>query len=307
MSTGYVYDPLYLEHNRVGHVECRERLETTMQVLREQRLLDRLVEIQPTQVPMDHLLEVHHEHYVKLVREVSERGGGHLDPDTYVNERSFDVALLAAGGLLNLVEAIMNGEVANGFALVRPPGHHALRGRGMGFCLFNNIAVATAYALQRRGLSRVLIVDFDLHHGNGTQEIFWSDKTVLYASTHQMPLFPGTGAPSETGVGNIFNAPLSPGDGSAEFKAAFREVILPAVRAFKPELVLISAGFDAHKRDPLAEINLEAEDFAWATDELLEIADETAGGRVVAMLEGGYDLKGLAASAAAHIRQLMAA
>ena len=156
-------------------------------------------------------------------------------------------------------------------------------------------------------MEKVAIVDWDVHHGNGTQEIFWSDPSVLYASTHQMPLFPGTGAPSETGVGNIFNVALSPGDGTEEFKQAFRDVILPALRAFRPELILISAGFDAHRRDPLAEINLEAEDFAWATAELMEIADQSAKGRVVATLEGGYDLRGLAASAAAHIRQLMTA
>jgi acetoin utilization deacetylase AcuC-like enzyme len=189
----------------------------------------------------------------------------------------------------------------------RPPGHHAETATAMGFCLFNNAAIAARHAQKAHGMSRIAIVDWDVHHGNGTQEIFWSDASVLYASTHQMPLFPGTGAKSETGAGNIFNAPLSPGDGTEDFKAAFRDRILPAVRAFKPELILISAGFDAHFRDPLAEINLQAEDFAWATRELMDIADECAGGRVVSLLEGGYDLKGLGDSAAAHVRQLMQA
>ena len=213
----------------------------------------------------------------------------------------------AIGAAIHAVDCVVKGEAKNAFCAVRPPGHHAETAKAMGFCLFDTVAIAARHAQKVHGLGRIAIVDWDVHHGNGTQAIFWSDPTVLYASTHQMPLFPGTGDLSETGDGNIFNAPLSPGDGPAEFREAMRERILPAVRKFEPDLILISAGFDAHHRDPLAEIRLEADDFAWATAELMAIAERFSGGRVVALLEGGYDLKGLAASSAAHIRQLMAA
>ena len=230
-----------------------------------------------------------------------------IDADTTASPGSWEAAMRAIGAALHAVDAVAKGQATNAFCAVRPPGHHAETQKAMGFCLFDTIAIAARHAQKAHGMERVAIVDWDVHHGNGTQAIFWSDPSVLYASTHQMPLFPGTGAPSETGVGNIFNAPLSPGEGTVEFKEAFRERILPAVRNFAPDLILISAGFDAHHRDPLAEIGLEAEDFAWATAELMAIADQSAEGRIVSLLEGGYDLKGLAASAAAHIGQLMAA
>jgi acetoin utilization deacetylase AcuC-like enzyme len=227
--------------------------------------------------------------------------------DTTVSPGSWEAAMRAIGAAIHAVDAVVTGEAKNAFCAVRPPGHHAESAKAMGFCLFDTVAIAARHAQKVHSLGRVAIVDWDVHHGNGTQAIFWSDPSVLYASTHQMPLFPGTGDLSETGDGNIFNAPLSPGDGPDEFREAMRERILPAVRKFEPDLILISAGFDAHHRDPLAEIRLEAEDFAWATAELMTIADQFSGGRVVALLEGGYDLKGLAASSAAHIRQLMAA
>jgi acetoin utilization deacetylase AcuC-like enzyme len=215
--------------------------------------------------------------------------------------------LRALGAAGRAVDAVAKGEVANAFAAVRPPGHHAEAAQAMGFCLFNTVAVAARHAQAAHGMERVAIVDWDVHHGNGTQAIFWSDPSVLYCSTHQMPLYPGTGAVSETGAGNIVNAPLSPYDGSERFREAFRERVLPAVAGFRPDILLISAGFDAHHRDPLAQLMLTEEDFAWATGKLMDIADLCAGGRIVSLLEGGYDLKGLAASAAAHVRQLMAA
>jgi acetoin utilization deacetylase AcuC-like enzyme len=189
---------------------------------------------------------------------------------------------------------------------VRPPGHHAEKQQAMGFCLINNVAVAARHAQKQHGAERVAIVDFDVHHGNGTQDIFWDDRSVLYASTHQMPLYPGTGAIGETGAGNIFNAPLRAGDGGDKIRAAFRERVLPAIDNFAPDLILISAGFDAHWRDPLANLRLAGEDFSWMTGKLMEMADRHCGGKLVSLLEGGYDLEGLAESASAHVRRLMA-
>ncbi len=308
LTTLLLHHAAFLEHlTPIGHPERPDRLRAIHAALDNPDF----AALQRVEAPLadpEVALLCHTERYVEAIRQaIPAEGLARIDMDTTVSPGSWEAAMRGIGAGLHAVDAVVNGEAANTFCAVRPPGHHAETERAFGFCLFDNIAIVARYAQTRHGMGRVAIVDWDVHHGNGTQEIFWSDPSVLYASTHQMPLFPGTGAASETGVGNIFNAPLSPGDGAAEFKQAFREVILPAVRAFEPELLLISAGFDAHRRDPLAEINLDEEDFAWATDELMQIADETAGGRVVAMLEGGYDLRGLAVSAAAHIRQLMAA
>jgi acetoin utilization deacetylase AcuC-like enzyme len=250
----------------------------------------------------------HPQEYVDAIEAaIPAQGLARLDADTTASPGSWEAALRAIGAALAAVDAVAKGEAANAFCAIRPPGHHAETVRAMGFCLFNTAAVAARHAQRAHGLERVAIVDWDVHHGNGTQEIFWADRSVLYASTHQMPLYPGTGALNETGAGNVFNAPLRPGDGSERFKQAFRERVLPALRSFRPDLIVISAGFDAHHRDPLAELNLEAEDFDWATAELMEIADASAGGRIVSLLEGGYDLLGLSTSAAAHVRRLMSA
>jgi acetoin utilization deacetylase AcuC-like enzyme len=308
LTTLLLHHAAFLDHlTPVGHPERPDRLRALHAALDNSEFAP-LKRVEAPMAEAEAALLCHDERYVDAIRKaVPSEGMARIDMDTTVSPGSWEAAMRAIGAALHAVDAVAKGEATNAFCAVRPPGHHAETARAMGFCLFDTIAIAARHAQQTHGMAKIGIVDWDVHHGNGTQAIFWSDPSVLYASTHQMPLFPGTGAPSETGAGNIFNAPLSPGDGTTEFKEAMQERILPALRAFAPDLILISAGFDAHNRDPLAEINLEADDFAWATAELMEIADVSAGGRVVALLEGGYDLRGLAASAAAHIRQLMTA
>ena len=231
-------------------------------------------------------------------------GRAQIDADTAMSEGSLDAALRAAGAVVAAVDAVVDGRSRRVFCAVRPPGHHATRAEAMGFCLFNNVAVGAAQALAR-GIERVAVVDFDVHHGNGTQDIFWNDPRVMYASTHQWPLYPGTGARSEVGAHNIVNAPLAPGAGSAEFRAAFDETILPALDAFAPQLVFVSAGFDAHRLDPLANLNLDTEDYAWATARLVDLALRHAEGRVISTLEGGYSLTALRQSTAAHVAAML--
>src|SRR5947207_545915 len=231
-----------------------------------------------------------------------------LDADTAMSPGSFEAASRAVGGATLAVDEVMGKKAANAFVAIRPPGHHAEPAVPMGFCLFNNAAIAARYAQRRHGAERAAIVDFDVHHGNGSQAIFWADPTVMYCSTHEMPLYPGTGSLSERGEhDNIVNAPLRAGDGGAEFREAFETAILPRLQEFRPDFIVISAGFDAHMRDPLANLNLSEADFGWATRKILEVADASAGGRVVSVLEGGYDLEGLARSVAAHVTALMRA
>ncbi len=243
-----------------------------------------------------------------LERLSPQRGYAGIDPDTLMSPGTMEATFRSLGGATAAVDAVFGGEAANAFLCARPPGHHAETARAMGFCFFNTAAVAARHAQRAHGAERIAIFDWDVHHGNGTQDIFWSDPSVLYASTHQMPLYPGTGAKGETGEhGTIVNAPLTAGDGGEAFRAAVTSIILPRIEAHAPDLIIISAGFDAHHRDPLANLMLEAEDFAWATRALMEIAARRCRSRIVSVLEGGYDLVGLSESAAAHVAALQEA
>jgi acetoin utilization deacetylase AcuC-like enzyme len=308
LSTLYVTHPLCLEHlTPPGHPERPDRLRAIGAALAEPAFAA-LVRKEPGPVDESVLATAHVPEYVAWIRESAPAEGlAQVDADTVLSPKSYVAATLAAGGACLAIDEVMAGNVANAFCAIRPPGHHAEADQAMGFCLFNNAVIAARRAQSIHGAERVAIVDWDVHHGNGTQAIVWADPSILYASTHQMPLYPGSGSPSETGVGNILNAPLSPGDGGEEFREVFTTMVLPALTGFAPDLIVISAGFDAHWRDPLANINLKEEDFAWATTELMEIADKTARGRIVSLLEGGYDLQGLADSAAAHVAALMTA
>ncbi|MBK1622745.1 histone deacetylase family protein [Afifella marina] len=308
MTTLLLHHADFLDHlTAPGHPERPDRLKALHAALDHEAF----AALRREEAPLgdkDVAALAHPQEYVERVhRAIPEVGLASIDADTVVSPGSWNACLRGIGAISRAVDAVVAREVNNAFAAIRPPGHHAETDTAMGFCVFNNAAVTARYAQKQHGLERVAIVDWDVHHGNGTQDIFWSDASVLYASTHQMPLYPGTGARSETGVGNIVNAPLAAGDGSDHFREAFNERILPSVKNFAPDLIIISAGFDAHHRDPLAELNLEHEDFAWATGKLMDLADDHAGGRLVSVLEGGYDLRGLAVSAAAHIRMLMSA
>ena len=298
MTTGYVYHPCFLEHNLAHHPENARRLKRILEVVQQAGVLERLVSVAPRPASDEELERVHTRPYIAQVQRVAERGGGHLDPDTYVNARSYDVARMAAGGLLAAVEAVLAAQVDNGFALIRPPGHHALPDRGMGFCLFNNVAVAACHALTLPKVERVFIADFDVHHGNGTQAIFESDPRVLYFSSHQYPYYPGTGHWSEVGhgagEGTVLDVPLHAGVGDAGYARIIAELVWPVLRRFRPDLVLVSAGYDAHWHDPLAMMQLSLTGYARMARELVAMAEELCGGRILFALEGGYDLQVLA-------------
>jgi len=306
MSTSLFTHPVFLEHDTgTGHPERADRLRAIERVL-EHDLFDELKRVEATRIDPALIEYAHPDSYREMLESASPSEDIiYLDGDTIMSPRSLEAAYHAVGALHDAVDQVIGGEANNAFCAVRPPGHHAESLRPMGFCLFNNIAIAAKYARDKHGAERVAVVDFDVHHGNGTQEIFWDDKDLLYASTHQMPLYPGTGAITETGVGNIFNAPLSEGDGGDKLREAFNEKLLPAITEFSPDLLLISAGFDAHADDPLAGLRMQEGDFAWVTQKLVDLADAKCGGRVVSALEGGYDLTSLAKSVAVHVKVLM--
>jgi len=296
-----------LEHlTPPGHPERPERLRAIEQVLEAEAFQDLAREQAPLGTK-EQIALCHPTDYVDEIESASpDYGLVRLDADTTMSPGSYEAALRGVGGGILAADEVIAGKVRNAFVAVRPPGHHAETARPMGFCLFNSAAIVARHAQKRYGVEHAAIVDFDVHHGNGSQDIFWSEKTVMYCSTHEMPLYPGTGSVGERGVhNNIVNAPLRAGDSGDQFREAFETAILPRLRDFKPDFLVISAGFDAHTRDPLANLNLIEADYAWVTKKLMEIADERAGGRIVSMLEGGYDLQGLSRSVAAHVTALM--
>ncbi|MDZ7927682.1 MAG: histone deacetylase family protein [Agrobacterium sp.] len=309
MATRLYEHPIFLEHiTPEGHPERPDRLRS-LNIALEHPNFERLVRKEAPQANEDAVLLAHpEEHLLAVMRQIPEDDGeiNRVEADTYVSPKSLQAALTGIGAAMAAVDDVFTGAADNVFVASRPPGHHAETAKAMGFCLFNNAAIAARHAQKVHGAERVAIIDWDVHHGNGTQDIFWNDTSVLFCSTHQMPLYPWSGDKNETGVkNNVVNAPLSPNTGSDHFREAFKSRVLPAIADFSPDLIIISAGFDAHHRDPLAQINLVGEDFDWATGRLLEMADKYASNRVVSLLEGGYDLEGLAESAAMHILRMM--
>ncbi|XHE13527.1 histone deacetylase family protein [Agrobacterium deltaense] len=309
MATRLYEHPIFLEHiTPEGHPERPDRLRS-LNIALEHPNFERLERRQAPQANEDAVLLAHpEEHLLSVMRQIPEEDGeiNRIEADTYASPKSLQAALTGIGAAMAAVDDVFTGAADNVFVAARPPGHHAETAKAMGFCLFNNAAIAARHAQKVHGAERVAIIDWDVHHGNGTQDIFWNDTSVLFCSTHQMPLYPWSGDKNETGVkNNVVNAPLSPNTGSEYFREAFKSRVLPAIADFSPDLIIISAGFDAHHRDPLAQINLVGEDFDWATGRLLEMADKYASNRVVSLLEGGYDLEGLAESAAMHILRMM--
>lgn len=309
MTTAYLYSPVFLEHEEEYHPESPDRLREIMRALAETDLVPRLTALEPIRATDAQLAAVHSADHITRVKGLVARGGGHFDSDTYANSRSLDAALLAAGAVIRAVDGVIAKEIDNAFALVRPPGHHATRYRPMGFCLFNNIAVAAQHAIDHHKLERVMIVDFDVHHGNGTQDIFYNTSRVLYCSTHQYPHYPGTGDWNEIGEGDgagfTVNVPLPPRVGDDGFQRIFDDVFFPLAERYRPQLILVSAGYDAHWGDPLAMENLSLAGYGSLSRTLVEMARTLCDGRIVFTLEGGYHLQALGYGVAASFHALL--
>lgn len=309
MKAGLVYAPIYLEHDTGDHVENFQRLVAVMSCLEKTGTKEKLACLLPRPASVEELEMVHTPGYISQIQSKASEGGGWLDADTVMCPKSYEVALYAAGGVLTAVEAVMKGEVDSAFALVRPPGHHATRSRAMGFCIFNNVAIAAKFALANFNLSRILIADFDVHHGNGTQEAFYADPKVLYFSTHQYPFYPGTGWIDEIGTGEgrglTVNFPMAAGWGDEEYLRAFNEVLAPVARRFLPQLILVSAGFDPHWADSIAMMNVSITGFAQMVTVLKELADELCQGHLIFALEGGYNTQVAASSVKATFDVLL--
>lgn len=307
--TALFTDDLFLQHDTgLGHPETARRLSAIRDVLERQSYFGKFATLPRRFAEPEEVALVHQSAYIDTLRKFCQKDGGYLDGDTIVSSQSYDAACLAAGVGLAAADGLLAGEIDRAILLVRPPGHHSLPKRAMGFCLFNNIAIA-ARQLRARGLERIAILDWDVHHGNGTEAVFYQDPSVLFISVHQYPFYPGTGAATDqgegAGLGTTLNCPMPSGAGRAEYEKAFADQIVPKLREFRPQVLLISAGFDAHRRDPLASINLDTPSFEWMTAQVLSVAEEFCQGRVISFLEGGYDLTALAESVEAHCAAML--
>ncbi len=309
LFTGITFDPVFLKHDQPGHPESSKRLESILAGLKEKGLYEKVKNLESRLAKIDEIAVCHTKEYVKYVKEFCEQGGGYFDPDTYSNKYSFIAAATAVGSSIDLTIAVIKEEIKNGFALLRPPGHHALSNRSMGFCLFGNIAIAAKTALTHTGINKVAIVDFDVHHGNGTQALVGDDPNILFISTHQYPFYPGTGSSREIGDGDaegtVINIPLQAGVGDEGFKTVYEKIVIPALHRFQPDLILVSAGYDAHWDDPLANLNLSLNGYDWIARELIKSAEEICSGKIVFFLEGGYNLEVLRSGIANTISGLL--
>ena len=310
MATGLLYDPVFLEHKTSqGHPECSERLQVSIQHLKQQSWFDSLTHLASKTADLKWIESVHNLEYIKRAEAACSSGNDFLDSmDVSICPKSYDIALLATGAVLEIADKVINKEIENGLAMIRPPGHHAEQDQALGFCLFNNVAILAKYLQQKHQLDKILILDWDVHHGNGTQHTFEDDPSVLYISTHQYPFYPGTGAYSETGiyhgVGATLNCPMPAGASNSDYELAFKDKILPKIDEFRPEAIIISAGFDAHIDDPLGQINLSTEFFAWMTERVMEKAEHYSDKRIISVLEGGYNLDMLPICIEKHLSTL---